>query len=125
MANHPIVHVELSSNDNQATGQFYNKLFGWKVEQFPEMQYATFETGSVGGGFMTVQEGNPPGTVSFYVATDDIESTLAQAQSLGGQILAHKTEIPGVGWFGFFSDPTGNKIGLLTSLDPSNVRPSM
>jgi predicted enzyme related to lactoylglutathione lyase len=31
-----------------------------------------------------------------------------------------KTEIPGIGWWGMFTDPTGNKIGLFT--DTSQVQ---
>ena len=126
MSNHPIVHIELSSKDNVATGKFYSELFDWKVQQIPEMQYATFESGpgSVGGGFNPIREGYPAGTIIFYVQTDDIEATLAKAQVLGGKILAHKTEIQGVGWFGLFTDPTGNMVGLLTPLDPAGMRPA-
>jgi predicted enzyme related to lactoylglutathione lyase len=29
-----------------------------------------------------------------------------------------KTEIPGIGWFGVFTDPTGNKVGLYTAQSP-------
>jgi predicted enzyme related to lactoylglutathione lyase len=29
-----------------------------------------------------------------------------------------KTEIPGFGWFGMFMDPTGNRVGLYTSMNP-------
>jgi hypothetical protein len=50
--------------------------------------------------------------VLVYVQTDDIEATLAKVESLGGRVLVPKTEIPTVGWFGVFSDPTGNKVGL-------------
>jgi len=124
MSNHPIVHVEISSKDRVASGKFYNELFGWEVRQIPEMQYATFETGSVGGGFNPVREDYPAGTISLYVNTEDIEATLVKVQELGGKILAHKTEIPGVGWFGLFADPTGNMLGLLTPLDPANLRPT-
>ena len=48
-------------------------------------------------------------------ATDDIDASLAKAESLGGKTVIPKTEIPGVGWFGFFSDPTGNVVSLYTS----------
>jgi hypothetical protein len=54
-----------------------------------------------------------------YVGTDDIEATLAKAETLGGEILVPKSEIPGQGWFGMFSDPTGNQIGLFTGLEGS------
>ena len=114
MSEHPIVHVEFSAQDRQAAGKFYSELFGWKVQQIPEMNYATFETGSVGGGLNPVQETYPAGTVVVYVHTDDIDATLVKAESLGGKTLVPKSEIPGVGWFGLFADPTGNMIGLLT-----------
>ncbi len=51
-----------------------------------------------------------------YISTDDIDASLAKAESLGGKIVLPKSEIPDTGWFGFFSDPTGNVVGLYTPL---------
>jgi len=114
MSKHPVVHIEFSTLDREESGNFFSKLFGWSFQQMPEMNYATFDTGSIGGGLNPVQENNPAGTTSVYIGTDDIDATLAKAEKLGGKTVVPKTEIPGVGWFGFFSDPTGNMIGLLT-----------
>ncbi len=50
MSEHHIVHVEFSAEDREAAGKFYSELFGWEVEQIPEMNYATFETGDNVGG---------------------------------------------------------------------------
>jgi predicted enzyme related to lactoylglutathione lyase len=50
MSKHPIVHVEFSAHDREAAGDFYSKLFDWKVQQMPEMNYATFDTGEGVGG---------------------------------------------------------------------------
>ncbi len=117
MSNHPVVHIEISAKDREASGKFYANLFGWKVEQMPEMNYATFETGEgVGGGLSPVMENNPAGTVVVYIGTDDINATLAQAEKLGSKTLVPKTEIPGMGWFSIFLDPDGNKIGLFTAV---------
>jgi uncharacterized protein len=119
MSKHHIVHVEISALDREASGKFYAELFDWEVQQMPEMEYATFETGEgVGGGFNPVREGYPAGTITFYVETDDVDATLAKAEALGGRILATRTEIPGVGWFGMFADPSGNMIGLLDPIPP-------
>ena len=117
MSRHPIVHIEFSAQDCENAGKFYTKLFGWKIQQIPEMNYATFDTGSIGGGLNPVQESCPAGTVTVYVHTEDIETTLALAEKLGGKVLVPKSEIPGMGWFGFFADPTGNLVGLLTQQD--------
>ncbi len=117
MSEHHIVHVEFSAQDLEAAGKFFSDLFDWEVVQMPETNYATFDSGdNVGGGFNPVSESNPVGTVIVYVGTDDIDASLAKAESLGAKIIMPKTEIPETGWFGLFSDPTGNVIGLYTSL---------
>ncbi len=117
MNQHPIVHVEIPAEDQAASGQFYSDLFGWKIQSFPEMGYATFDAeGGPGGGFPKIDgEGVTPGAVLVYVGTDDIEASLAKAESLGGNTVVPKTEIPGMGWFGVFSDPAGNRIALYTN----------
>ena len=53
-----------------------------------------------------------------YIASDDIEADLKNAERLGGKIVRAKTEIPETGWFGIFEDPTGNKLALYTSMNP-------
>jgi predicted enzyme related to lactoylglutathione lyase len=118
MSEHPIVHIEISANDREAAGKFYADLFGWEVEQMPEMNYATFTAGDgPGGGLNPVGENTPAGSVVIYVDSDDIEATLKKAESLGAKTLVPKTEIPQMGWFGMFADPTGNTIGVYTAMD--------
>jgi predicted enzyme related to lactoylglutathione lyase len=114
---HPIVHVEFSARDHREAARFYNDIFGWKTQEYPEMNYTTFETGDGGGGgFNPVQEDYPAGTVMVYIKTDDIEATLAQIEAHGGKTVVAKLEIPTVGWMAVFSDPTGNNVALLTPL---------
>ena len=121
MSTHPIVHIEISSKDLVAAAKFYSDLFGWKVEHMPDMNYATFAAeGGPGGGFSPITENNPAGTVLVYVDTDDIVGDLARVEKLGGKVLVRKTDIPGMGWFAIFKDPTGNPIGLFTELPHSH-----
>jgi predicted enzyme related to lactoylglutathione lyase len=116
MSEHNVVHIEFSAQDLESAAKFYSDLFGWKVSQMPEMNYATFETeNGLGGGLNPLGENYPAGTVIVYVSTDDIGASLTKAESLGGKIVTPRTEIPGMGWFGLFSDPTGNLVGLFTS----------
>jgi hypothetical protein len=118
MSNYAVVHIEFSANDLGSAGKFYADLFGWKIEQIPEMNYATFDPQEgPGGGFNPVSDTNPVGTVLVYVGTDDIEGTLARVESLGGKIVSPKMEIPETGWFALFTDPTGNQIGLYTPME--------
>jgi predicted enzyme related to lactoylglutathione lyase len=116
MSVHSIVHIELSAKDREVSGKFYSDVFGWKVEQTPEMNYATFETGEgVGGGFNPVSDQNPAGSVVVYIGTDDIDASLAAVEKHGGKTVAPKGEIPGYGWFAIFLDPAGNLVGLYTA----------
>jgi predicted enzyme related to lactoylglutathione lyase len=117
MAKHSIVHIELSAADPKAAGKFYKDLFGWKIDADEKLQYVQFTPDDApGGGFNQVGENTKAGEVLVYVSTDDIEASLKTAEKLGGKSLMPKTEIPGIGWFAFFSDPTGNKLGLYTAM---------
>jgi len=113
---HPIIHIEISAADRQEAVKFYTEIFGWQTQDFPQMNYTTFSFGQegMGGGFNPVQEGNPPGTVVPYIQTDDIDAVLAKVEAKGGKTLMPKMEIPGVGFIAQFSDPTGNRMALLT-----------
>jgi predicted enzyme related to lactoylglutathione lyase len=120
MSDHPIVHIEISAKDREDAAKFYSDLFGWKVKQQPEFNYATFEAGSgPGGGFNPVTDENPAGTVLVYVGSQDIEADLAKAEKLGAKTIVPKTEIPLTGWFAIFEDPTGNRLGLYTAMQSS------
>jgi uncharacterized protein len=115
MSKHQIVHVELPSTDPQASAQFYADLFGWKIVTAPGMDYIMFDPeAQPGGGFPAADDVYAIGGAVVHVTTDDIETSLSQVQSLGGQTVVPKTEIPGMGWFAVFSDPSGNKVGLYT-----------
>ncbi len=48
----------------------------------------------------------------IYLATDDIDATLADVEAHGGKTVMPKTEIPHVGWWAVFTDPAGNHLGL-------------
>lgn len=122
MSNHPIVHIEIPAKDTRAAGKFYGDLFGWKIEADAMYNYVQFQAeGGPGGGFVEVGEGGgnvqyKPDSLLVYVSTDDIDATLARVESLGGKTLMTKTEIPHVGWWAAFTDPSGNRVGLFTGL---------
>ncbi len=122
MSNHPIVHLEIPAKKAGEAGKFYGDLFGWKIEADPTYNYVQFQAeGGPGGGFVEVGGGGAPiqykpDSLLVYVSTDDIDATLAKVESLGGKTVLPKTEIPQMGWWAVFSDPTGNRIGLFTGM---------
>jgi len=121
MVKRNIVHVEIPAADSNAAGEFYQKLFGWEIEHMDTFDYTSWAYGKgagEGGGFTGLSDTNKPGDVIIYINSEDIEADLKKAESLGGRIITPRTEIPQIGWYGVFEDPTGNKIAVYTSMDP-------
>ena len=123
MADHNIVHVEFSSHNPKESVQFYTDLFGWKHESMPEFDYYSWDNGNgTGGGYNKITDEPVPGgfvvnqgDVLVYVATDSVDASLARAEELGGKVVTPKTEVPGMGWYGHFTDPAGNRVGVWQS----------
>ena len=119
MTKRNIVHIEIPTENSKASGEFYEKLFGWHMEHVEEMDYTMWDPHEgPGGGFSQIDENVKPGDVIIYVNSEDIEADLKKVADLGGTILREKEEIPNTGWFGMFKDPTGNTIALYTSMNP-------
>jgi len=112
----PIVHMEIPVTDLKKAKDWYSKLFGWKVDLFPEMNYALFDPGTPpGGGFNKVDKVKTGGCM-FYISVDDIEKKLKEIESAGGKTVRKKTEIPQFGWDAAFIDVFGNELGLFTPI---------
>jgi uncharacterized protein len=119
MTKRNIVHIEIPAADMAKAGEFYQKLFGWTITHDEKMNYTMWEPSTgPGGGFSPLGDQIKPGIVMIHVDSDDIEADLKKAVQLGGKIVTPKGEIPGVGWWGTFKDPTGNLISLYTSKNP-------
>ena len=114
-----IVHIEIPSKHTRQSSEFYEKLFGWHIVHDKDMDYTMWEPHEgPGGGFSVVGEDTQVGEVLLFVNSEDIDTDLETAVSLGATIIKKKSEIPGIGWFGVFKDPTGNALALYTSLNP-------
>ena len=119
MSKRNVVHVEIPAASPEAAGKFYQDLFGWKLQHDHELNYSMWEDGTGGGGgFPAVSDDAPAGHVLVYIASDDIEADLKKVEELGGKVIHPKSEIPQMGWYAFFQDPTGNVLGLYTSMNP-------
>src|SRR5512143_884868 len=108
MSKRNVVHVEIPAANVQAASKFYQELLGWKIQHDEAMNYSMWEAGDgSGGGFPEVSKDNPAGQVLVYIDSDDIDADLKKVAKLGGTVIRSKTEIPNIGWFGIFKDPTG------------------
>ena len=109
---HPVVHFEMGGEDGERLASFYQELFGWEIQGAgPGYWLVAPQNGGIGGGLLQTR-GDMPSYVTVYVATDDLRASLDQAVELGGKEVVPPTEIPGVGFFAMFQDPSRNLIGL-------------
>lgn len=121
MSGHPIVHIEIPATNTRDAGTFYQEVFGWNIQADEMYGYVMFSAeGGPAGGFVEAGKENPVhvdykiDSLLVYLATDDIDATLKTIEAHGGKTLLAKTEIPHVGWWAVFTDPSGNRLALYT-----------
>ncbi|MDF3010872.1 MAG: glyoxalase [Burkholderiales bacterium] len=119
----PVVHWELMSKEPAKLAGFYEKLFGWKVQHRPELNYRIVDTGAPKGGTQGInggivkpdREGPWPGNMLFYIAVDDLAKYRTKIAAAGGKIHVDAQKVPGMGKFCLFTDPEGRMMGLWKS----------
>lgn len=113
---------ELITPDVAGAKTFYEKLFGWVMEDMPMegMSYTVVKAGDreVGGIMATPPEaeGMPPAW-GTYVTVDDVDELAGRVDGLGGKILVEPQDIPEVGRFCVIMDPQGAFISAITYID--------
>src|SRR5947208_14910268 len=90
----PVIHRELLSKDPAKLSDFYEKVFAWKIQHFPEMNYRVVETGGQGGingGIMQPKHEEPwPGNMIFYIDVIDLGDDRQRIIPAGGTIPVEK-----------------------------------
>lgn len=109
--------VDLTTTDLPAAVEFYRGVFGWDVQDSgEEMGHYTMALvrGKAVAGIGPMPEGSEGVPVAWttYLATDDIDKTLATVRENGGQVLAGPFDPGDSGRGAVFLDPTGAVAGL-------------
>jgi predicted enzyme related to lactoylglutathione lyase len=114
----PVVHFEVIGKDAARLGDFFGKLFDWKISTDNPMNYGIVDTGVDGGigGGIGAPPGGGDGHVTFYVQVDDPKAYLDRAERLGGRTLFGPEEVPGGPTIALFADPEGHVIGLVKGM---------
>ena len=114
MAN-PVIHFEVVGSDGSKLQDFYRDLFDWKISTDNPMNYGIVDNGGEGINGGVGQSPNGP-HVTWYVQVDDIDASLAKAESLGGKTVMPKERIMDMVTLGLFTDPEGNLVGLVEGM---------
>lgn len=111
----PVVHWEFWAQDPEKLGDFYSRVFDWKIQHDEKLDYRMVDTGGeggIGGGIMKSQEGSMPGNMAFYIDVDDLPAYRDKIKEAGGKIIVEEMEVPGIGMFSLFADPEGRVLGI-------------
>lgn len=116
-----VVHFEIPFGDGDRARSFYREVFGWEVQELPEMSYTMVSTGPSGdtgpsepgfinGGMLRRESPNEGPVVVIQV--DDIDASLATIESQGGSTIIGRQQVGDMGWAAYFKDVEGNIMGL-------------
>lgn len=108
---------ELMTRDAAVAKSFYGALFGWKMSDMPMAQgaYTVLKNaGKDAGGMMQIRPdmGEVPSHWLAHVMVDNVDAATKRAGELGARVHVPGMDIPGVGRFGIFEDPTGAQLAV-------------
>ena len=111
---HPIVWFDIRADDIKRAQKFYGKLFGWKFEKFPGMDYWGINLGGMNGltkGGLGQRQRKPSGFLNF-VLVPSVARSAAVVKKLRGKIITPRTVVPGHGTFAVCRDTEDNVFAL-------------
>ena len=123
----PVVHFEMPAKDKKRVSDFYSKVFGWNMQQFGAemgnyLMAQTTETdaqgmvqtkGAINGGFFDFKDEDGFKVPHVVISVEDINQSIEDVKSSGGQVNGEIMDIPGVGKYISFKDTEDNIVGML------------
>ena len=119
-----VIHFEIQADDVERAKNFYEKVFGWKIEKYMSekdsgmMDYWMVMTGKEGtpginGGMYKRPEDDKIYTYDATIDVEDIDKVVEMIKASGGKITREKSELKEVGWFASAEDPEGNRFSIM------------
>jgi predicted enzyme related to lactoylglutathione lyase len=127
MSKNPVVHFEMPYKNSKRVTKFYNKVFGWKMDDAGEQMgnyivAGTAETdenrmvktpGTINGGFYSLTMAPQSKAPSVVISVNDIKKAMKDIETAGGKLLGKPQNIPGIGLWVSFKDSEGNRVSIL------------
>ncbi len=112
----PVAWFEVTGPDAGGLQRFYAEAFGWQIDASNPMNYGMVQAqeGGIGGGVGPSPDGSAQ--VTFYVSVPDLQAALDKIGQLGGKTITPPMEVPDGPTLAYFSDPAGNRIGLMKTV---------
>ena len=99
----PIVFFDIAGPDSAKLKSFYASNFGWSIDAKDAIKTPKLEG--------TLRQ--DPKETLIYVGVPDVDAALKKIVAEGGGVAMKKVIIPKVVTFAIFTDPAGNRMGLV------------
>ena len=118
------VHFELPVVDQARAAAFYEKVFGWDIQQWEGAPYWLATTGpdtEAGINGALGEKSEDFSVPMFVIEVPDIEAAMSSVVEAGATIVHPKSPIPGVGYSAYFTDTEGNRMGLFQNDESATI----
>lgn len=118
-----VVHFEIPYDDAERASEFYKKVFGWKINSVPEMNYNIVHTvdideknmpkeaGAINGGMYKRDEKSAKNPV-IVISVKNVDEAVKKAEKAGGEVFRPKMQVGNMGLYAQVKDSEGNVIGI-------------
>ncbi|RKT18459.1 hypothetical protein BX285_2882 [Streptomyces sp. 1114.5] len=117
-----LVWSELHTSGPEVAFAYYEKLFGWRMENFepsPGMTYRVISTAEGDlraasfGGIAPTMSPEQPSAWTPYFSAADVDAVVARATAAGGTVLMPAADVENVGRIAWLADPNGAPFALI------------
>jgi predicted enzyme related to lactoylglutathione lyase len=111
-----MIHFEIPADNPQRAIDFYQKVFGWKIDKWEgEFDYWLVTAGEedepgINGAIKPKDYGSQ---ISTVIGVDSYDEFVKKIEAGGGKMITEKNEIPGIGITGSFEDTEGNILSII------------
>ena len=115
------VWSELMTTEVEKAKDFYSRTLGVTFTQFDDSYHIAMVNGKPAWGIMDMTKRPPDGPSGWftYLAVDDVDQRVKQAEAAGGELCMPVFDVPTVGRIAILRDPTGALIGWMKPVMPS------
>jgi predicted enzyme related to lactoylglutathione lyase len=108
----PIVFLDIVATELPGQAAFYKAVFDWDIAA--DGGFSVPVAGPLRATLRVEQASpNPVAERVIYIGVPDINHTLEQIKAHGGGVVLPRLEVPGVAVLALFTDPAGNRTGLV------------
>ena len=117
-----VVHFEIPAEDMKRAEDFYAKVFGWQIQEMPEMNYTIVRTAETDEKFMIKEPGAINGGMFkrtetlkspiLVINVHNIHEACEHVKMHGGHVIKESQAVGEMGHVAYFKDTEGNVVGL-------------